>query len=132
MFRNCQDENSIKNLYRRLANFLHPDKGGEADLMVMLNKSYERALVEFKKSGNVNVKPDAKYENVYDDIPYDIEDERFDVIKDILEYAEKNKRYKTDYVQSILEFIENKGYITSSQYNSLVKSYYTFRMDKEE
>lgn len=53
MFRNCQDEDSIKKLYLRLASFLHPDKGGEADLMIMLTNAYERALVEVI-NGNKN------------------------------------------------------------------------------
>ena len=132
MFKNCQDEESIKKLYRRLANYLHPDKGGEADLMIILTKSFERALVELKKSANANVKPDAKYQNIYEDIPYDPEDERFEIFKEILKYSEKYPRYKTDYINSILEYMDNKGFITSAQYNSLVKTYYTFRMDKEE
>jgi curved DNA-binding protein CbpA len=132
MFRNCQDEESIKKLYRRLANFLHPDKGGEADLMIMLTKSFERSLVDFKKSEKKYVKPDAKYENTYDDIPYEKEDKRFDLIKDILKYAKNNPKYKKDYIESIMEFINNNGFITSAQYNSLVKTYYAFRMDRED
>jgi hypothetical protein len=132
MFINCQDEDSMKKLYRRLANFLHPDKGGEADLMIMLTKSFERALINLKKSANANVKPDAKYQNIYEDILYDLEDERLGIIKEILKYSEKYPRYKTDYINSIIEYMDNNGFITSSQYNSLVKSYYAFRMDKEE
>lgn len=131
MFRSCQNEESIRKLYRRLANFLHPDKGGESDLMVILTNAYEKALIEFKKSENSKVKPEAKYQNVYDDILYDEDDERFEIIEDILAYSEKNPRYKTDYLNSIKEFIDKNGFITSAQYNSLVKTYYAFRMDKQ-
>lgn len=130
MFRSCLCEDSVKKLYRRLAAFLHPDKGGEPDLMSLLTDSYEKALLEVKKiSGKQS--ENIKYENVVNDILYDPSDERLTIITKIREYAEKQRKYKLDYLESVIEFMEDRGYMTSSQYNSLVKSYYSFKMDKD-
>lgn len=48
-FESCQNEKEVKEVYRKLAKCFHPDKGGNAELMVELEKQY----ADFKK-GNIS------------------------------------------------------------------------------
>jgi len=49
VFHHCINIQDLKKLYRRLALRLHPDKGGSADLMMLLQESYDVALEFFKE-----------------------------------------------------------------------------------
>jgi hypothetical protein len=50
MFQYCQNEEEAKKLYHRLAKRLHPDSGGENELMILLQKDYDIALNRIKPS----------------------------------------------------------------------------------
>lgn len=39
-FKDCQNSDDVKRLYRELANKFHPDKGGDASEMAEINKQY--------------------------------------------------------------------------------------------
>lgn len=83
---------------------LHPDCGGEHDLMILLQESYEN-------------------------VPST--DERLKIIEEIIEYAKTHPKFNVAYTESIKAYGSENGYITSTQYNTLVKTYYAFRMDKK-
>lgn len=40
-FVDCQSEKEVKDLYRKLAKLFHPDKGGDKELMISLQKQYD-------------------------------------------------------------------------------------------
>jgi len=128
MFHNCKNEKEIKKLFRSLASFLHPDKGGEGYLMILLQEAKELA-VEAVKGYESFKKETTKHEKTYEDV--DAGDERLSIICEIKKYGEKHKSFSTDFVESVEEYLEEHGYVTSSQFNSLVKVYYSFRMDKK-
>lgn len=133
MFHNCNNEKDAKELFRRLAHYLHPDKGGESDLMILLQQAYENTLMIFKEIEKMNIEQTSKsvlkYKNVYEDVP--INDPKIDIIKEIFRYSNQHPSFKTSYIESVRDYGIEKGYVTSSQYNHLVKTYYAFRMDKE-
>lgn len=122
---------------------LHPDQGGTNELMILLQESYEfmkenpksfKELIEFsgilKKSSTTNQSLD-KYQKSYEDIP--LNDQRLEIIKEIYTYSKNNDNFNTSFVESVCEFGNKKGFITSGQYNSLVNVYYSFRMfEKDE
>ena len=39
MFHRCQTHEDVKQLFRKLVMYLHPDKGGSNELMVLLQES---------------------------------------------------------------------------------------------
>lgn len=134
MFRFCKTEEDSKKLFRRLAHFLHPDKGGESDLMQMLVEAYEdhKEIVdkyqEYK--AKENKKSSVKYENSYEDVK--IGDERLEILDEISQYGEDHPRFSSNFVESVRGFLEENGFISSGQYNGLVNVYYKFRMNKKD
>jgi hypothetical protein len=134
MFHNCKSIEDIKSLYRKLSLRLHPDLGGEAFLMILLTESYEIALESIKP-----VKQDKKTKiptrsgTGYEITPFDIlkGDDYLKIIDEIYEYAKTHPKFSLTFIDSINAFLSESGFITASQFNSLVKIYYSFRMDKK-
>lgn len=44
MFHTCKTKAEVNTLFKRLAKYLHPDHGGENDLMILLTEAKEKAL----------------------------------------------------------------------------------------
>jgi hypothetical protein len=142
MFTDCKTPEEAKNLFRRLALRLHPDHGGDADLMVLLRKAYDEFIrcLEMIHKGKKESPPkkdedwikrqeeNPKYPIVDKNIHAG--DEILKIMDDIFEAAEHLKNFKTNYCESIYENLEKNGYLTSTQYNTLVKIYYSWRMDQ--
>ncbi len=131
MWHRCKDEDECKKLFRRLALMIHPDKGGEADIFVVLQESYDMEI-KLRKSKTYRppqYKPEEtlyrqRYEHIYR------EDKGLNILTDIEEYAFKNCKFNTDFLFSMMEFLDKNGYLTCNQYNTLVKIYYAFNMQK--
>jgi len=134
MFHRCKDEKEGKNLFRKLAKHLHPDFGGENELFILLKESYE-IYEEFCTALNNQQETKQKKGNPskYSESEFDIDfgDEKLEIFEEIRKYAKTHKKFNLSYIDSVWEFLEEKGFISSSQYNKLVKVYYAFRMDKE-
>lgn len=136
MFHQCQSLEEAKILFRKLAFYLHPDHGGDSQLMILLQESFENfkdyiEYLEFEKQKKEQTEKNQKYETQIDDV-YELDIEKLKIIDEILKYSENHPRFKADYTESVKEYLEEHGFITSQQYNSLVKVYYAFRMDKEQ
>lgn len=126
MFHRSQNKEAAKTLFRRLAMRLHPDHGGENDLMVLLQESYEKYNETFYEE--IQKDEPLGYETAYENI--DEGDQRLKLLIDIMAYGKAHKKFNTQFCESILEFLDEKGYITSSQYNALLKTYYAFKMNE--
>ena len=72
-----------------------------------------------------------KYQSTCEDV-HEEDGAMLRIIDDILAYSQKHKEFKTDFVDSVSDLLEKKGCITSTQYNALVKIYYSFVMGEEE
>lgn len=138
MFQNCKNEQEIKELYRKLAKRLHPDSGGDHSLMILLTNDYETALMlkasaGKQKADNARKKKNNKHcsYSMTSDSTIELGDTNLMIIDDILHYAEKNKSFDTKFVNSISDFLTERGYITGAQYNKLVNIYRAFRMDNQ-
>jgi plasmid stability protein len=59
-----------------------------------------------------------------------IEFEAADILDEMLDYAESHPRFDASYVNSIKKQALKTRQISAAQYNSLLKTYYAFRMDK--
>lgn len=132
MFDACKTQAESKKLYHRLAQKLHPDFGGDHDLMVILNTSYERHINLLQTWDKCQKKAEETCENRYQKEYEDIDegDPRLEILDEIFEYASRRPKFDPAFINSIKEFIEENGHITSSQYNRLVNVYYSFKMDK--
>lgn len=139
MFHNCKNLDDSKKLFRKLAMRLHPDHGGDNELMILLQEAYNNFQFIHEELEKQNKQKDEekskkencnKYENAIEDV--ELGDESLKIIDEILEYAKNHERFKADFTESIKEYLEEHGHITSMQYNKLVKIYYSFRMDKEK
>ena len=47
-------------------------------------------------------------------------------------YAEKNESFDISFLESVCEFFNKKGYMTSGQFNALVNLFYSFKMYKKD
>ena len=136
MFAKCKDLEEAKKLFRKLAMKLHPDYGRTNELMILLQETYE-ICVEKLTPSTVKVKPKPKikttkcefYENSFEDIYNG--DTRLFIIPEIIKYAQSHKSFKTSYLESVMDFLNQNEFVTSGQYNPLVKIYYAFRMDEK-
>lgn len=131
MFFKCKNEREVKELYRKLALKLHPDHGGCSMLFNLLQDAKDnmiRLLAKVEK----NIEPGAfktrnrKYENQIEDVYAG--DECLEIIKDFRKYKEKVSSFSLSFLESLEDFLSDRGYLTSIQYNCLVKTYYAFRM----
>jgi len=129
MFFLCKTEDEIKKLFRKLAIYLHPDKGGDVYLMNLLIEAREHASKCISRENIRDVEESQAFKNACEDIY--LSDSRLDIIDHILEYAKLHKSFNNKFTISVKDFLLQKGYITSMQYNSLVKIYYSFRMDEK-
>jgi curved DNA-binding protein CbpA len=136
MFRSCKSKEEVKKLYRELALLIHPDRGGSNSLMALLTETYEKEMKAnggSKEAKQPHSRPSSggrKYEEAYENI-YDGSYE-LEIMDEIFEYAKDHQKFSTSFVDSIKEFLEGKGFITSTQYNSLIRIYYGFKMDTKE
>ena len=137
MFGRCKDKEECKKLFKRLAKYLHPDTGGENDLFIMLQDSYEfvvQAFEDLENSKKTHRKEpkyqDLKYTKVFENISSG--DDRLEILEDIFSYQKAHPKFHSDFVNSVSDYLEENGLLTSGQYNTLVKIYYSFRMDKKE
>jgi len=145
MFFKCSDKQEAKTLFKKLAMRLHPDHGGDHQLMILLKETYEKFIEDLDRyerftklveesENKKNEKKESpkksedKYQKVFEDV-YD--EEQLKIIDEIIKYGEKHERFDTSFTESIKEYLEENGFITSTQYNSLVRVYYSFRMDKK-
>jgi len=137
MFFNCHNKTESKKLYRKLSMYLHPDKGGDDYLMSLLTSAYHACLERGgaatedneTKRDDINAKEyesNEIYPMSYDDIRKG--DSRLDIISEIHEYASNHKKFNIGYIESIKEYLSDNAYISSTQYNTLRKIYYSFHM----
>lgn len=142
MFFKCKNEDEVKKLFRQLSLKLHPDAGGCQELFILLKESHENALKtlkERKEKPKQESKPEPKkeetvlYPGKYQLVSENIlaGDTRIKIIQDILAFAKKNLPHPPEFVQSVAAFFLRRYYVTASQYNSLVKIYYAYDINKE-
>lgn len=145
MFSNCNSK-EVKILFRQLCHYLHPDKGGDSMLFDKLINARDLRLKELNKKED-------KFEKVYEEkvykeyvegeFPKEFEedkifkgDPRLKIFDYIFKYQKISKSFKIEFTLSVHNYLLENGFCTSSQYNSLVKMYYSFnmkdRIDKEE
>jgi|SRR5579859_485708 len=132
MFHECNTFEEKKKLYRRLSKHLHPDCGGDDDLMSLLTRAYESSIAfssfepddedveEEEWDGGVR----HESSRIYNSSPKTV------LIDIILSYAKENKGFKTDFVKSIKDYLEKNGSISAKQYNCLVDLFYQRDIDK--
>ena len=133
MFHKCQTESDVKALFRKLAFYLHPDHGGDKDLFILLEETKINELKRFRissdkmnKNSTHEKKRSYKYEEAEDDIH--VGDERLEIFKEIYAFADKHKSFCTSFLNSVHDYLEERGYITCNQYNALVRLYVRFRI----
>ena len=132
LFHRCLTKEETKTLFRKLAQVIHPDKGGSDELMILLQEARDERdkfidcvnTAPYKQSENEKF----KYKKKYDDIS--LGDDALNIIDDLKKYGKKNTKFSLNFVKSVEEFLNKNGHITSGQYNAMVKAYYSYRVDK--
>ena len=137
MFFKCKTTEEVKALYKKLARRVHPDFGGCHDLMCLLTEAYEERLkiiTKHKKKFETNEYEEGnEYEEAFDcEIRIEEPDERLKILEDIEEYATTHPKFDTTYIENLRGFLSMRGYLTSAQYNKLVKIFYSFRMNEKK
>lgn len=132
MFHRCKDKEDGHKLFKKLAKYLHPDTGGDHESFILLKECFDMFL-DYLTSGfheNTEKKGDP---NRYQLSPYDVTEgsDKLKIFDEITKYSKTHLKYNLSYLESVQEYLQEHGFITSGQYNALVKNYYAFRMDKE-
>jgi hypothetical protein len=127
MFQKCQTTEETKTLFRKLAKYLHPDVGGDTQLMILLQETYEMHLHSLENQKMIGT---TESEPVYTPIWIYKDDPRTKVVYEILKYAKYNKRFDDTFVASIKDQLEANGKISQAQLNSILKVYKGFKMEQ--
>lgn len=127
MFSKITEKDEAKKLYKRLSQKLHPDFGGDHELMVLLNAAYEdwqkkdgdeeafRPFNPFKRSGP---------------IPTEVFEDAEELINIVQEYAKEHPKFSTDFIDSIAEKYDKYGELTEGQYKAVKNIIEKFNMIK--
>ena len=133
MWHRCKTVDYCKKLFRRLALMIHPDKGGEADIFITIQESYEMELINRKSK---EYKPpkyqpqERLYEQRYDKVHEG--DPDLNILSEIEEYASTHPKFNCDYLHAMIDYLNTYTYLTSNQYNKLVNVYYAFGMQNKK
>lgn len=131
MFHNCKDEEQVNNLYKRFEFYLHPNNGGEQEFIDLLHQCKEDALkqlrlqkIKFQKFG---------YEHVDSSIWNQPPNQwKLQILDELFEFSKFYPRMDIQLLASFNKFLNERGYLTSNQYNSLVNIYYLHGVDDLE
>lgn len=133
MFHRCKSLDEGKALFRKLAMRLHPDYGGSNEMMILLNESKEM-FDNFIQKKEPSIEKAKRKDNVFDKVVEDVyfQDDRLEIIDRILKFAENNKSFDPSFAAAMLQVVDDRGFLTSNQYNALVNVYYKWNMDDME
>lgn len=122
MFRFCKTFEEKKNLFRKLSKFLHPDSGGDHDLMRILLETWKEIEEDHIKSNTDEME---KSEKIF------AQDERFifaqRMMNEIARYAlNVNKKFNMTFISSVFEKSEKDNFITVCQFRAVLNVYEKF------
>ena len=109
MWHRCKTVDDCKKLFRRLALMIHPDKGGEADIFITIQESYEMELINRKSK---EYKPptyqpqERLYEQRYDKVHEG--DPDLNILSEIEEYASTHPKFNCDYLHAMIDPTRDK------------------------
>lgn len=116
MFSKCKNEEEAKKLYKKLCLFLHPDRGGDGHLMVLLTEAYERCLSRLQPKTDVS--------KIY------AGDSRLELLQKIDYCLEFYPQIDPTYFYSVKIFLQENGFVTSRQFTALENLFNRFKMEE--
>lgn len=145
MFHKCRNKEEIKKLYHQLANRMHPDKGGNDAMMILLNEAASIAENMLQARGHVREDPSPKPSDIprnkkqpfkqpgageYSEVSrsVDVNDPEYDMVEAVHEWLHSQSKYKSDFIDSVYDKSQEYGFITQAQYNAMLKSYIKFKV----
>jgi len=132
MFRYCKDTQEIKQLFRKLSKLLHPDTGGDAELMSLLIRAKEDSSKNIKETTNTpgsSVEDYDYFEQAYG--PVDLSDDiPNQMIEIMVDYAKSHENFDPAFLIKMKDIYEEKGEISAGQYNALLRVFTAFRMEE--
>lgn len=116
MFENTETLDELKRIYRKLCKFLHPDLGGDKELMQLATEEYERRKISIENF----YKKTTKDEEIFNQQKYyrreDVDKELFKILMELTNFMKPNEE---DFFLGVCEYAANNGYVTEKQYNAL-------------
>ena len=130
MFFKCRTKEDVEKIYEQLSFYLHPDRGGCPMIFNLLEEAKDNMLsIIDELDADIDQKKKhqgQKYEPQLGNIEYG--DPRLEILTDHIRYKHFSPKFSIEFAESLCAYLDEKGYITSSQYNCLVKTYYAFKM----
>ena len=130
MFFKCQTKADCKTLFRKLAKRLHPDHGGEKDLMILLQESYEEKCFKLDELEKINQfsKKQKETEKKSENGIIENDDERTEIFDEMDLFYKENPDKQSKFYQSVRKYFKENEFITLKQYEALVSIYYNNNM----
>jgi hypothetical protein len=124
MFHKCKSDEERKSLFRRLSKRLHPDLGGDSDLMALLLECYEMAdrgsfnpqrqswedafssfAASYASKSPKKKDPDEGFDGKFVHVSWNVKtvSPRIRVLIHILYYAKEHKEFNSKFVKSLVD-----------------------------
>lgn len=115
MFENADTLDELKRIYRKLCKHLHPDLGGDKELMQLATEEYENKKLklennyDYKKAEEEWFKNN-KYSKIEDVI------QEFKKLSNLENFMKPNEK---EFFYGVVTYAEKNGYVTEKQLTSL-------------
>jgi len=131
MFSGCKNPKEVIDLFEKISLYVHPECGGAEELFELLEAAKDRAIesiVAYNEYAELCDQAELpRYELTNQAVHQG--DTNLNIINDILDFSSDDNEFNSEFTLSVANFFKRKKYITSAQYNALVKIYNAFVKD---
>jgi len=129
LFESINTLEELKRIYRKASKFLHPDMGGDNELMSLLTMSYEikKQAFEFDYFSKVKKEKNKTYSNSKSFQVVKKGDKKIVFLERCFENEELLSQSEKKFIHSLIQWLESEGFLTQKQFD-VIKDIYNRKL----